>query len=206
MEKLLTQIIGHGRKRRDDCEYISELLFNILVEFEDVPGLVKVQLNNEHFIDVKSIPDEIRDEMGLFISFQLSSLKAMDEKYMREGIDVKALPNIAPSVKKDDDPFAESDVRRALKEAKNCEHEFIDYFVDQQEIKKKSITLSLLKTVVPNRLNKKYLMTVFKILKKDNVECEFPLDRFDHFYRKLKWFSKVGWANGCISTDYNPTI
>jgi hypothetical protein len=59
--------------------YIPELLFNVLIEFKRNSWLIKRQINDEDFIDIESVYDEIRDHSPIrdvtfiLISFRTST-------------------------------------------------------------------------------------------------------------------------------------
>ncbi len=208
MEKILRRIVAFGRKEINGHQCISELLFNVLTNYQEFAGFEKLQVNERQFIKVDSIPDDILGNLGLFRQIPSFSTESFDRKFKKEyGADFSSLPPLDPeSFKQKEGHLAEWDIDHAVAKAKSYEHEFIDHFIGATEIGRKSMTLSVLREITPYMSDMKYLKTVFKILKDKNIECEFPLEEFKEFYFKLKWFCRVGFVNGCININKNPSL
>src|SRR5258705_13655761 len=123
MEELLFRIMTIGMKERDGRQFISELLFNVLTGFQEFSGLAKFQIKNVQYIEVDSIPDEIRDTLGLFRPLPTFSNESWERKFKEEfGVDFNTLPP-PPPIEKKEGSDAEWDIDHAIARAKNYKHE-----------------------------------------------------------------------------------
>jgi len=204
LEKILLRIITVGRKQMGDRQYVSELLLGVMTGFKELNGLRRIYIEEETYVEVDSIPDEVRNAIGLFTPLPTSSNEARNRRLKMEyGVDFDTSPPKGVTPRKEGSE-AEWDVERAIAKAKDYHHEFIDYFTDINEIETKSMTLSILVEIKPYKADLKYLKSAYENLKSRNVKCELPIDRFREFYKKLNWFFRVGLVNGCININKNP--
>ncbi len=190
------QIIRNNHRSLNGKLYISKALFVVLTDSKSICNYLEMKINGVDFIEIASIPEETRIEYGLFRTDSKSRLKEDEAKVPREF-----------HKKNNDDNLryrAKLDIINALRTEKSYRHEFLDYFIDLKTIKKKSRTLSIIRTIAKGDKCDKYKENIFYVLNKWNVECEFPLDHYKNFYSKYCWYLRVGPVLGLIDKNNNP--
>jgi len=187
MRRILKTIISRNVVRIEEKELITETLWRLITNSDEVPEVEVIQNGKTRYIYLKSIPEDLLRELGFNRSYVHRHLRQHD------------LPADVPACDDEmESQFAELDVSRAMSQIKEHRHEFVDHFIDDETIERKALTLALLKNVAPNIRDGKYLKSVFKCLVEKKVSSDLPLKSFTDFYKKLKWYCKVGWSSGCL--------
>lgn len=195
MQEILKQIVNKNHKERNGKIFISTLLFRFLTD--DIPiddSYIKIKINEIEFIEIETIPKDLRNELGLFRT------KGMQNDENNEKFDY-------PQKKDVSTVLAEVDLTNAIHDTRKHKHEFIDYFVEPTIIETKARTLSIILRIRNGGMNNvQYLKAVHKTLISENIQCELPTESFKQFHNKLKWFQRIGFVNGLIRNDYDPNI
>jgi hypothetical protein len=210
MRHILDAIVNNGQREHNGKEYILDLLFSVITEFKPIRGLVKKEIDGQLFVDVDSISDEVSDRLGLYRS-SIYNFRDEGEVLPKTTADTQEDtldegPATAETPPGERCFFAEIDVQNAIALAKQHESHFEDYFIDREVIARKAMTLSILRKIGQDLSDKLYLETVFKLLKENKIDCDLPLDSIQKFYRKLKWYCRTGFFDGCINIENNPNI
>lgn len=187
MRNILKTIVSRNLIKIGEDECVSEILWKLLTKSNDIHDVDIVIHGHARYIKLSAISPETLREYGIH--------QAIIQRAQTE--DCGPSPN-AGNEQNMAERFAESDVNLALHQIKDNRHEFIDYFVDEETINKKALTLALLRNIAPNVRDVKYLKSAFCFLKEKKILCDLPLKSFATFYKSLKWYCKIGWVNGCL--------
>ncbi|GCC50353.1 hypothetical protein SanaruYs_05680 [Chryseotalea sanaruensis] len=192
---LIRQILTKNQRSINGKLWISTLFFQVLTESQNYNEYNLCIINGNQYIEIASIPKEIRDELGLFWTETRERL-VINEPTL--GLPIQKTP-IA-------ERLAKSDVKAALRNEKRYRHEFIDHYHDLNTIKIKARTLSILRSIPKDEKSKEYFEAVYNVLVAWKVPCDFPLDNFKLFYEKYEWYMRTGLVPGLLNTNYNPNF
>lgn len=192
---LIHQILTKNQRSHNGKLWISSLLFHVLTESSNNYHYNTCIIDGIQYIELASVPEEIRNELGLF------RIKTRERLVDNE-------PSLTLTVynTRIKDRYAKSDVKAALRSEKRYRHEFIDHYYDPNTIKIKARTLSILRFISKGEKTKEYFEAVYNVLVSWKVPCEFPLDNFKLFYEKYEWYMRTGIVPALLNNNYNPNF
>lgn len=191
MESILSQINRSNFRERSGKVYITKLLFVFLTNLKDLSKFRLIIIDGKEFIEVGSMPSYLREEYGLF---RVTSPRTFRNR---------------PDAEKELEPYnsaaeMENSVLNAIESWEDVKHEFVDYFIDLEIIKEKSVTLKLLNLLDFNKCDIKYLRHIQSAIIKHNVSCELKISNWQEFYQKYQWFVKTGHIRALIQPYRHP--
>jgi hypothetical protein len=192
----INQIISNNHRSLDGKLYISAILFSFLYETKKFDQFNKRVFDDSLFIEIESIPYDIRMEIGLFRTKSLE--KSVGEEDVSQIFEWGERPT--------PEEYAKRDIEYALREEKKYRHEFIDYYSDINTVKRKARTLAIILNVSKGEKTEEYFRAVFKILFDWKPACELPLDNFKSFYKKYQFYLRIGIVQGLLNENFNPNI
>jgi hypothetical protein len=181
MRNILRTILRRNLKNQQGRFYISRILFDLLNDFVTPVGVTKILIDDSEFIEISTIDKEVRARLGILDS-QVERVFEVETGY-------------SPDSRQ---KFAQLDIDYAIAQQVICENEFINSFCDPLEVKRKSLTLAILRVITPKKRDQEYLREVFRILQELKLDIELPLNGYKAFYLKLNWYNKIGFIKGCI--------
>lgn len=191
MKDLLNEIIQANQIVIERKIYISKNFFQFLYDREFNLSIEIVSYNELELIEIGAIPEDIRDDLGLY-----KSRIFLDQQ--------ENLNSEISCTNNSKNLLAEMDISNALINSKKYMHEFVDFFIDSNDIEQRSLTLSILMEMRKSKWEDKlYLNEVYKILKERKIQSCLVVESFEEFYSNLMWFKRIGFVNGLIRKDYN---
>lgn len=192
---LLNQIMSKNHRSKNGKLYISAYLFSFLSGKNENNQYNKEMIDGFSFIEIESIPYEIRMELGLFKT-------GIRENNLEEETSI----NLPIHKSTNYEMYAKIDIESALREEKRYLHEFIDYYTDISTVKKKARTLAILIKISKGEKTEEYFQSVYKMLLDLKPDCELTFKNFRDFYKKYKEYQRIGFVQGLLNINFNPNI